>query len=67
MQAKRLSRALNPYGFVVSITNGNHIRITHKHIRGMVFCPLSPSDHRSMKNVASKIKREFGIKVKVVC
>lgn len=43
-------------GWVISLTRGNHIRLTHP-AGPVVVTALTPSDHRSRKNLRSMIRR----------
>lgn len=49
------------HGLVVGKTRRRHLKITHPELAGIVFAPLTPSDHRSIKNCDRDIRKTFGI------
>jgi predicted RNA binding protein YcfA (HicA-like mRNA interferase family) len=55
----KLRRALERDGFVVTRTNGGHLRINHPAMSGCVFGPSTPSDRRGLKNLLATLKRNL--------
>ena len=43
-------------GWGVEMTGGNHLKLTHPRA-GVVYAALTPSDHRSRRNLAAQIRR----------
>jgi hypothetical protein len=44
-------------GWAISVTAGNHYKLTKCGIRTVVFASGSPGDHRSLLNIVAKMRR----------
>jgi predicted RNA binding protein YcfA (HicA-like mRNA interferase family) len=56
---KEVRRALVREGFVATKTRGGHWRFEHPHMRGPVFAPDTPSDHRGVRNLMALLRRKL--------
>jgi len=56
---KEVRRVLVRDGFTVIKTRGGHWRISHPRMKGPVFAPDTPSDHRGIKNLMAIIRRKM--------
>jgi hypothetical protein len=53
---RQLARRAEAAGWIITLTGSNHL--AWKPPSGQtVFCPSTPSDHRSVQNVIGKLKR----------
>lgn len=52
-------RSLERQGFIATRTRGGHLRFDHPMMVGPVFAPSTPSDHRSVKNLAAILRRKM--------
>jgi predicted RNA binding protein YcfA (HicA-like mRNA interferase family) len=59
MSVNKMIRELKAEGFVVQITKGCHMKITHPEMDGPVFCATSPSCKRASANLRATIKRKM--------
>ncbi len=60
-EIKKLLRRAKAAGWSATISGGGHIRLQHPE-GGLIFGPMTPSDHRSYKNFRSELKKR-GINV----
>lgn len=45
-------------GYTIGRTGGGqHLKITHPRVKSPIFASATPSDHRALKNIVSKMKR----------
>lgn len=58
-QMKEVRRALTRAGFTATKTRGGHWRFEHPRMRGPVFAPDTPSDHRGIKNLMAMLRRKL--------
>jgi hypothetical protein len=56
---KEVRRQLERNGFDAVKTRGGHWKISHPRMDGPVFASDTPSDHRSLKNLASMLRRKM--------
>ncbi len=56
---KEVRRTLERDGFTIIKTRGGHWRICHPRMKGPVFAPDTPSDHRGIKNLMATIRRKM--------
>jgi predicted RNA binding protein YcfA (HicA-like mRNA interferase family) len=54
---RQLSRQLRHQGWRVTATNGDHLRFEGPEGQ-LVFGPATPSDHRAIRNLVAKLRRE---------
>lgn len=57
---RELVKDLRQHGFVVTLTGGGHLKVTHPDKPGIVFMPSTPSDHRAVENTLAQLRRTFG-------
>ena len=53
-------RELQRAGYIVTISNGDHIKITHPTKPGMVFTGASSVNRNAPHKLASQLRRTFG-------
>ena len=58
-QKNDVLRWLQSHGFSCSRTRGGHLRIVHPSMKGAVFAPTTPSDHRGAKNMMALLRRKL--------
>ena len=57
---------LQLHGFTMTHTPGGHQRVTHpQHPGHSIALPSTPSDHRWALNAAARIRREFGVDLRL--
>lgn len=56
-ETERLVRDLRAQGFTVELTGGNHWKVWKPGEEGCAFMSYTPSDHRSVKNAITKLRR----------
>lgn len=64
-EMKQFLRSLEDIGFTVEPTKNGHVKITNDNMDGPVFTSSTPSDHRSIKNITSVIRRKMKIPVDI--
>ena len=57
-ETSKFWRQLSRAGYSVEQTRGGHVRITHPEFDGPVFAASTPSDWRSIQNLAAILKRK---------
>lgn len=60
MSTRKLMRELQRAGYIVTISNGDHIKITHPTKPGMVFTGASSVNRNAPHKLASQLRRTFG-------
>ena len=55
-EVKQLLNKCRKAGCTVEMRNGGHLAI-HLPMGGVVYCPSTPSEHRSLRNVMGKLRR----------
>lgn len=55
---RQLVRQMRAQGWEVSRTRSDHLRFTSPDGHSTVYAPSTPSDHRSIRNVVAKLRRE---------
>ena len=56
---KKTRRQLERLGFIMTKTRGGHWRLEHPDMKGLVFAPDTPSDHRAVKNLRAELRRRM--------
>jgi predicted RNA binding protein YcfA (HicA-like mRNA interferase family) len=59
-----LKRRLVKAGYTITPTRNRHLAVQHPDKPGTVILPLTPSDHRSLKNATAQLRRTFGYQPK---
>ena len=54
-EVRELVRWAEGLGYEAERTSGGHIRFVHKSVSEPIFCPSTPSDHRSLRNTEAML------------